>query len=87
MLTLTLVVSGWPAALRDGMGIVAAHFYDFLTRIYPTFGGASRGAKLAPLGPPTVRRTKPRVLREAGLRPFRALGAEEGQEEDLVVTE
>ncbi|GCB24746.1 centromere/microtubule-binding protein cbf5 [Aspergillus awamori] len=39
MLTLTLVVSGWPAALRDGMGIVAAHFYDFLTRIYPTFGG------------------------------------------------
>lgn len=21
------------------MGIVAAHFYDFLTRIYPTFGG------------------------------------------------
>ncbi|PYI10083.1 DER1-domain-containing protein [Aspergillus sclerotiicarbonarius CBS 121057] len=39
MLTLTLVLSGWPAALTDGMGIVAAHLYDFLTRIYPTFGG------------------------------------------------
>ncbi|OOF92259.1 hypothetical protein ASPCADRAFT_153828 [Aspergillus carbonarius ITEM 5010] len=39
MLTLTLVISGWPTALSDGMGIVAAHLYDFLTRIYPTFGG------------------------------------------------
>ncbi|KAL2013470.1 hypothetical protein VTN00DRAFT_995 [Thermoascus crustaceus] len=39
MLTLTLVISGWPAALCDGMGIIAAHLYDFLTRIYPTFGG------------------------------------------------
>lgn len=39
MLTLTLVVSGWPAALCEGMGIIAAHLYDFLTRIYPTFGG------------------------------------------------
>ncbi|PWY85671.1 DER1-domain-containing protein [Aspergillus sclerotioniger CBS 115572] len=39
MLTLTLVISGWPSALSDGMGIIAAHLYDFLTRIYPTFGG------------------------------------------------
>lgn len=23
----------------EGTGIVAAHLYDFLTRIYPTFGG------------------------------------------------
>ncbi|KAF9883512.1 hypothetical protein FE257_003387 [Aspergillus nanangensis] len=39
MLVLTLVISGWPAALSEGTGIVAAHLYDFLTRIYPTFGG------------------------------------------------
>lgn len=39
MLALTLVLSGWQMALSDGMGVVAAHLYDFLTRIYPTFGG------------------------------------------------
>ncbi|KAI9037370.1 pseudouridine synthase CBF5 [Aspergillus affinis] len=38
-LAFTLVRSGWPAALNDSMGVVAAHLYDFLTRIYPTFGG------------------------------------------------
>ena len=39
MLGLTMVLSGWPSALQDSMGIVAAHMYDFLTRIYPIFGG------------------------------------------------
>lgn len=39
MLTFTLVMSGWPAALQEGMGIIAAHLYDFLTRLYPTFQG------------------------------------------------
>ncbi|KAE8348330.1 DER1-domain-containing protein [Aspergillus coremiiformis] len=39
MLTWTLVRSGWPAAFSESMGIVAAHMYDFVTRIYPTFGG------------------------------------------------
>ncbi|KAH3534506.1 hypothetical protein KXV64_000807 [Aspergillus fumigatus] len=39
MLVLTLVMAGWPAALSEGMGIIAAHLYDFLTRLYPTFGG------------------------------------------------
>lgn len=39
MLTSTLVMSGWPVALQDGMGIIAAHLYDFLTRLYPTFQG------------------------------------------------
>jgi Derlin-2/3 len=39
MLTITLVLSGWPAALQEGMGIIAAHLYDFLTRLYPTFQG------------------------------------------------
>lgn len=39
ILGLTMVIGGWPLALRDSMGIVAAHLYDFLTYIYPTFGG------------------------------------------------
>ncbi|KAL8909603.1 MAG: hypothetical protein Q9207_000101 [Kuettlingeria erythrocarpa] len=25
--------------LNQGTGIIAAHLYDFLTRLYPTFGG------------------------------------------------
>jgi Derlin-2/3 len=39
MLTVSLVTGGWGTVLRDLTGIVAAHLYDFLTRIYPTFGG------------------------------------------------
>jgi Derlin-2/3 len=39
MITFTLVMSGWPTALEEGMGIIAAHLYDFLTRLYPTFQG------------------------------------------------
>jgi Derlin-2/3 len=39
MLTITLVMSGWEAALTEGMGIVAAHLFEFMTRIYPTFQG------------------------------------------------
>ncbi|GAB1212050.1 hypothetical protein ATERTT37_001177 [Aspergillus terreus] len=39
MLAFTLVMHGWPAAQQEAMGIVAAHMYDFLTRLYPTFGG------------------------------------------------
>lgn len=39
MLLLALVLGGPGAAMRDGTGIVAAHLYDFLTRLYPTFGG------------------------------------------------
>lgn len=39
MLTYTLVMGGTQAALQQGTGIVAAHLYDFLTRLYPTFQG------------------------------------------------
>lgn len=39
MLLLTLVMSGFGAAMHQGMGIIAAHLYDFLTRLYPTFQG------------------------------------------------
>jgi Derlin-2/3 len=39
MLTLTLILGGLPAALQQGTGVIAAHLYDFLTRLYPTFQG------------------------------------------------
>lgn len=38
-LALTFIMKGWHRAATDLTGIVAAHMYDFLTRIYPTFGG------------------------------------------------
>ena len=39
MLTLTLIMGGPTAALQQGTGVLAAHLYDFLTRLYPTFQG------------------------------------------------
>jgi len=39
VLTVSLLSAGGGAALRDVTGVLAAHLYDFLTRIYPTFGG------------------------------------------------
>lgn len=39
MLAVTLVMNGWGGVMSQGTGILAAHLYDFLTRIYPTFGG------------------------------------------------
>jgi len=39
MLTLTLIMGGPQAALQQAMGVIAAHMYDFLTRLYPTFQG------------------------------------------------
>ena len=39
MLVITLIMGGWPAALSEATGIFAAHLYDFLTRLYPTFQG------------------------------------------------
>lgn len=39
VLTLTFVTGGWPAVLSEGTGLLAAHLYDFLTRLYPTFQG------------------------------------------------
>ncbi|KAE8148217.1 DER1-domain-containing protein [Aspergillus avenaceus] len=42
MLTWTLVVAGWPAAFSQSMGVVAGHLYEFLSHIYPTFGGGGR---------------------------------------------
>ncbi|MCJ1456605.1 hypothetical protein MMC28_006967 [Mycoblastus sanguinarius] len=39
MLLMTFVLAGPDAALNQAMGLIAAHLYDFLTRLYPTFGG------------------------------------------------
>ena len=36
---MTFVIDGSGAALTQLTGLVAAHLYDFLTRIWPTFGG------------------------------------------------
>lgn len=45
MLLMTLVMAGAGAAKIQATGLVAAHLYDFLTRLYPTFGG---GVNLVP---------------------------------------
>ncbi|OAL73483.1 hypothetical protein A7D00_1510 [Trichophyton violaceum] len=37
----TLVLSGQHAAVTQACGILAAHLYEFLTRIYPDFGGGT----------------------------------------------
>ncbi|KAK8213373.1 hypothetical protein M8818_002672 [Zalaria obscura] len=39
MLLMTFVMSSPNEALHQGTGLFAAHLYDFLTRIWPTFGG------------------------------------------------
>jgi len=39
MLLMTFVMAGPGAAKVQGTGLVAAHMHDFLTRIWPTFGG------------------------------------------------
>lgn len=39
MLLLTFVTGGPEAAMMQGTGLLAAHLYDFLTRLWPTFGG------------------------------------------------
>ncbi|KAL8843137.1 MAG: hypothetical protein Q9170_000267 [Blastenia crenularia] len=39
LLLAALVIGGPYNMFYQGTGILAAHFYDFLSRIYPTFGG------------------------------------------------
>lgn len=45
MLLMTFVMAGPDAAKIQATGLVAAHLHDFLTRIWPTFGG---GRNLVP---------------------------------------
>lgn len=39
MLLMTLIMAGPNAVMNQVTGLVAAHLYDFLTRLWPTFGG------------------------------------------------
>lgn len=39
MLVMTFVMFGPNAVMQQVTGIVAAHLYDFLTRLWPAFGG------------------------------------------------
>lgn len=39
MLLVTMVSKGYKSALVEGMGIPAAHLYNFLTHLYPVYGG------------------------------------------------
>lgn len=45
MLLMTFVTQGPGAAKVQGTGLIAAHFHDFLTRLWPEFGG---GRNLVP---------------------------------------
>jgi Derlin-2/3 len=39
MLLMALVMGGSNAAMVQGTGLIAAHLHDFLTRLWPMFGG------------------------------------------------
>ncbi|KAI9752179.1 MAG: hypothetical protein M4579_005731 [Chaenotheca gracillima] len=39
ILGMTLVMAGPDAAMTQASGLIAAHLYEFLTKIYPEFGG------------------------------------------------
>jgi len=41
MLLMTFVMAGPQAAMIQGTGLIAAHLHDFLTRLWPTFGGGN----------------------------------------------
>ena len=45
MLTITLVMAGPGTALSQASGLVAAHLFDFLTRLYPVYGGGTNYIK------------------------------------------
>jgi Derlin-2/3 len=45
MILMTLLMDGPGAAKIQGTGLIAAHLHDFLTRLWPTFGG---GRNLVP---------------------------------------
>ena len=36
---MTFIMGGPEAALSQASGLLSAHLYDFLTRLWPTFGG------------------------------------------------
>lgn len=42
MLAMTFVMASPEAALHQATGLVAAHLYDFLTKIWPEYGGGRK---------------------------------------------
>lgn len=71
MLLMTLIMAGAEAAKIQATGLIAAHLHDFLTRLYPEFGG---GTNLIPT-PAFIRRmwqsTEPSVVSRAYGTAFR----------------
>jgi len=45
LLFMTLIIDDGEQALAQATGLIAAHLYDFLTRIWPTFGGGNNYIK------------------------------------------
>ncbi|EED18445.1 conserved hypothetical protein [Talaromyces stipitatus ATCC 10500] len=45
LLVIDIVSGGWYAAVIDMIGIFASHLYDFLTRLWPIFGGGTNYLK------------------------------------------
>jgi Derlin-2/3 len=45
LLFMSAISGGWASTLIEASGLISAHMYDFLTRIWPTFGG---GRNLVP---------------------------------------
>ncbi|KAL8863406.1 MAG: hypothetical protein Q9178_000087 [Gyalolechia marmorata] len=86
MLLATLVLAGPNAMVYQGTGILAAHLYDFLTRLYPTFGGGGleepiNGRITKALEPPMLPRlSKLLAQRVAFLALSRVLGAVEAKD-------
>ncbi|KAJ5231992.1 hypothetical protein N7468_004948 [Penicillium chermesinum] len=66
MLVIAFVSNGWDAALAESMGIVAAHQWEFLTRIWPAFGGGKDYLKT----PAVVRRYFARYTEDVGRREY-----------------
>ncbi|KAJ5248497.1 hypothetical protein N7524_012457 [Penicillium chrysogenum] len=86
MLLVTMVSNGWDAALVESTGILAAHTYDFLTRIYPTFGADTedmepQAAHQGRLGNP---RQRQRQDQPGAAGPLRVLGMAEALAGDSV---
>jgi len=71
MLTMTLVSKGWGSVKTEFTGILASHLYDFLTRLYPTFGGGRNYIKTPDFVRRYIFRHTPDAARRAYGRAYR----------------
>jgi Derlin-2/3 len=67
MLLATFLMAGPPEAMKQALGLVAAHLYDFLTRIWPSYGGG-----VNPISTPRI--VQQWFARPAGANTQRAYG-------------